>query len=178
MRALLLAILIPTAALAQPEPSPYAGEQSRSIKALSDSQVRAFLEGHGMGLARAAELNHYPGPRHVLELAEQLALSEEQIQKTRDIERRMKNKAIALGKQRVELERSLDRAFATGEIDAESLTVMVMRIAMLDGEIRIAHLAAHLEMKALLTETQIDVYDRLRGYEDGSTDPGHRGHGH
>jgi len=31
-----------------------------------------------MGLAKAAELNHYPGPRHVLDLASELKLSEEQ----------------------------------------------------------------------------------------------------
>lgn len=165
-------------AMAQGDPSPYAGEQARAIKALSDEQVRAYIEGQGMGLARAAELNHYPGPRHVLELAEQLGLSSEQIRRTQEIESRMKDKAIALGQRRVALERLLDDAFADGDIDAESLTVKVMQIAMLDGEIRIAHLAAHLEMKKLLSEKQVGLYDQLRGYGDHAAGQHHHGKGH
>jgi hypothetical protein len=59
-------------------PSPYAGQERRSIKALSDNEVRDLAEGRGMGLARAAELNSFPGPMHVLELANELGLSEAQ----------------------------------------------------------------------------------------------------
>jgi hypothetical protein len=47
---------------------PYAGQQSRAIKALSQDEVRQYLEGAGLGYAKAAELNRYPGPMHVLEL--------------------------------------------------------------------------------------------------------------
>ena len=47
--------------------SPYAGEESRAIKSLSASEIQALRQGHGMGYAKAAELNHYPGPRHVLD---------------------------------------------------------------------------------------------------------------
>ena len=43
----------------------YAGQQARSIKALDDAEIDTLLNGRGMGLARAAELNHYPGPKHV-----------------------------------------------------------------------------------------------------------------
>ncbi len=57
--------------------SPYAGEQSRSIKSLSKEDVADYIDGKGMGFAKAAELNGYPGPKHVLELAEQLALLSE-----------------------------------------------------------------------------------------------------
>jgi hypothetical protein len=49
---------------------PYSGMQSRSNKSLSDLQVADLQSGRGMGLALAAELNGYPGPSHVLELAE------------------------------------------------------------------------------------------------------------
>ena len=49
--------------------SPYVGLEAREIKALSEEQRQELLDGHGMGLALAAELNHYPGPKHVLELA-------------------------------------------------------------------------------------------------------------
>jgi hypothetical protein len=49
--------------------SPYAGQQTRAIKALSPEDLAGLLNGEGMGMAKAAELNGYPGPVHVLELA-------------------------------------------------------------------------------------------------------------
>lgn len=51
------------------ETKPYAGQQERMIKALSTSEIDGLKKGKGMGLAKAAELNHYPGPRHVLDEA-------------------------------------------------------------------------------------------------------------
>ena len=45
---------------------PYAGQQARTIKALSDDDLAALRKGEGMGMAKAAELNGYPGPAHVL----------------------------------------------------------------------------------------------------------------
>ena len=49
--------------------APYAGQQARAIKSLSDEDIAALLKGEGMGMAAAAELNGYPGPAHVLQLA-------------------------------------------------------------------------------------------------------------
>jgi len=60
-----------TALFAQEDHSPYAGQENRTIKALSQGEIKNFLSGAGMGFAKAAELNHYPGPKHVLELADQ-----------------------------------------------------------------------------------------------------------
>jgi hypothetical protein len=55
--------------------SPYAVQESHEIKALSPHEISDLLAGNGMGLAKAAELNRYPGPRHVPELAAQLQLT-------------------------------------------------------------------------------------------------------
>ena len=52
--------------------SPYAGEEAREIKALSTAETKSYLSGEGMGLAKAAELNGYPGPSHVLALGADL----------------------------------------------------------------------------------------------------------
>jgi len=75
MRAIAVAatvlILTSAATLAQ---SPYAGMQTRPIKALSAQQIDDLKAGRGMGLALAAELNGYPGPAHVLRLSDRLAL--------------------------------------------------------------------------------------------------------
>ena len=42
------------------------------VNALSPDEVQQYLAGAGMGYAKAAELNHFPGPMHVLELADKL----------------------------------------------------------------------------------------------------------
>jgi Spy/CpxP family protein refolding chaperone len=145
-------------------PSPYAREQARTIKALSAADQEALLAGKGMGLARAAELNGYPGPLHVLELAEPLQLSGAQRQQTQALFERMQARAQALGREIVDAERALDAAFAARSIDADALAAGVQRIASLQGELRAAHLAAHLEQARLLTATQRAAYARLRGY--------------
>ena len=55
------ALLWPTLLFAQhavaPLANPYAGQQKRIIKALSDADIQALQNGEGMGLAKAAELN-------------------------------------------------------------------------------------------------------------------------
>ena len=61
-------------AAAENSAMPYAGQQTRSIKALSDEDIASLQKGERMGLAKAAELNGYPGPVHVLALAGKLGL--------------------------------------------------------------------------------------------------------
>ena len=136
----------------------------REIKALSQQQVDGYLNGRGMGYARAAELNNYPGPLHVLELAGELELDEEQIGRTRAIYESMRARAIALGKQLLEKEQVLDRKFAAGEIDPETLNELVSDAAVIEAKIRYLHLHAHLQQKVLLSEHQVEMYNRLRGY--------------
>ena len=68
---------------------PYAGQQARTIKALLDDDIAALRKGEGMGMAKAAELNGYPGPVHVLALAAQLGLTETQQRDVRAIFERM-----------------------------------------------------------------------------------------
>jgi hypothetical protein len=62
----------------QAQPQPYAGQHQREIKALSADEIKQYLAGAGMGYAKSAELNHYPGPGHALELADKLGLSDGQ----------------------------------------------------------------------------------------------------
>ena len=143
---------------------PYAGMERREIKALSAEEIEQLRSGAGMGLAMPAELNSYPGPKHVLELAEQLGLTNEQKTATTSVFDEMRARAVSLGEQIVEMESHLDRAFASGEIDDERLDRMTSHIAKLRGELRAAHLKAHLRMKEILTPEQVAQYDQLRGY--------------
>ncbi|MGQ2979595.1 MAG: Spy/CpxP family protein refolding chaperone [Polaromonas sp.] len=144
--------------------SPYAGQQTREIKALSPAQTADLLAGKGMELARAAELNGYPGPMHTLELAAQLELSSEQKQASETLMNRHKAEASALGAQLVQAESVLDQAFASRQIDAARLAAHTENIGRLQALLRKSHLETHLQQTALLTPTQIERYAQLRGY--------------
>lgn len=167
----LLVLLLTFPLLAQH--APYASMQQREIKALSDEQVQGYRDGAGMGLALPAELNGYPGPKHVLELAEQLELKDGQREAVRAIFERMKKRAIDLGGRIIDAEAALDRSFRNGSIDPASLEAQTGTIATLHGQLRAAHLAAHLETKVLLTPAQLAAYSRLRGYGPAEGRPHH-----
>src|ERR1700750_557114 len=96
--------MAPAAALAQ---SPDSGMQDRSIKALSEQEVSDLKTGRGMGLALAAELNGYPGPSHVLELADKLELSDDQRTRIKVLFDSMKAEALPLGLKLIEQEADL-----------------------------------------------------------------------
>jgi Spy/CpxP family protein refolding chaperone len=170
-RAVLLVSLVAIAAsaAAAQAPSPYAGQEQRSIKALSADEVRDLIEGRGLGLAKAAELNSYPGPLHVLEIADQLALSDAQITATKSLHSSMRDKARHVGALIIEAERNLDRAFAAGSIDGMELRTRVNAIATLQAELRVAHLEAHLAQRRVLAPEQVVRYNALRGYDSDVT---------
>jgi hypothetical protein len=100
----------------------YAGQQGRAIKALSGEDIAALRKGEGMGMAKAAELNGYPGPLHVLALALDLRLTESHVSQVKAIRDRMSAAALPLGAELIERERALDQLFARGEITPERLT--------------------------------------------------------
>jgi hypothetical protein len=130
--------------------SPYQGMQSRTVKALSEQQVADLNEGRGMGMALAAELNGYPGPSHVLELADKLELKSDQISAVRSLFESMKQESIPLGTKLIEQERELDRQFASRTVTPEILRAATAAIARTQGELRETHLKYHLSAAALL----------------------------
>jgi hypothetical protein len=156
-------ILISSAAFAQ---TPYAGMQSRSIKALSEQQVADLSAGRGMGLALPAELNGYPGPSHVLELADKLDLSADQRSSVQRLYDSMKAEAIPLGTKLIEREASLDQQFANRTVTPESLKETTAAVAATQGMLRETHLKYHLLTVAILTPDQMRQYAELRGYGD------------
>jgi hypothetical protein len=102
--ALGLGSLVVAGAASAAGPSPYAGRARRDIKALSPQQIERYLEGRGMRMALAAELNGYPGPRHVLELADELDLSPERPAQTQRLLEDMRPRAIDRGERIIERE--------------------------------------------------------------------------
>lgn len=144
--------------------SPYAGAQSRAVKALSDQQMADLRAGRGMGLALAAELNGYPGPLHALELADGLQLSADQRRRLQQLFEAMKAEAIAAGEKLIDAETALDRAFKDRTITAERLAELSAAIGAAQGELRAVHLKFHLATAELLTPDQSQRYASLRGY--------------
>jgi|SRR5882724_8493143 len=92
------------------ETSPYTGMQNRSLKALSEQQIEDLRGGRGMGMALAAELNGYPGPAHVLDLASPLDLTEAQRGRTQALFEEMQKTAMPLGNEVLATETELDQA--------------------------------------------------------------------
>jgi Spy/CpxP family protein refolding chaperone len=140
---------------------------SARLNRFPQAEIDNYLAGSGMGYAKAAELNHYPGPKHVLELASELDLDEQQLARTQEIFLAMQKQAVELGRQLVDHESELDRLFASGEISTYQLEDRLAEIGALQAKIRFVHLATHLEQKDVLSEKQVMQYDRLRGYANG-----------
>jgi Spy/CpxP family protein refolding chaperone len=133
-----------------------------ATSALSADAVRQLLAGDGMGLALPAEMNHYPGPKHALELAQALGLSSDQQKEIEAIRREVLESAQRLGRSIVEAERALDAAFKAGTLSEEDLEARTQAIARLQGELRLVHLRAHVRTKPILTAEQVHQYYQLR----------------
>lgn len=173
MRATLaIAVFCWTSTWALGQVSPYAGQQQRDIKALSTQEVADLLAGQGMGLAKAAELNGYPGPAHVIENAEALKLTAHQRQATQRLLDQHKQRARHLGSALVAAEQALDHSFANRNIDVASLARLTSDVGRLQAQLREEHLRTHLEQTDLLTKDQVALYTKLRGYAA----PGHPHH--
>ncbi len=124
-----------------------------------------------MGMALAGELNGYPGPSHVLELRGPLGLSTFQLAAVQASFEHMQAAARPLGAELVERERFLDGGFRAATVTPDRVAADTEAIGMLQGRLRAVHLAAHLEMRDLLTLNQVARYDELRGYGAGSAAP-------
>jgi hypothetical protein len=174
MKAIPVAVLLlSTAASAQ---SPYAGMQTRPIKALSTQQIDDLNAGRGMGLALAAELNGYPGPAHVLELSDRLALSPAQKQQIQKLFDSMKAESTPIGVRLIEQEGALDLQFANRSITPDTLKDATAKIGMTQAELRNTHLKYHLETAQILSPDQMKQYAELRGYAPDAPARHHRMH--
>jgi len=163
--AVLLLVTLPT--LAQDRlTSPYRHQAETGLRGLTEKEIADLKIGAGMGLARAAELNSYPGPRHVLAAIDQakLTASREQRERIQQVFNTMNGDAVRLGATILAEEQQLEAQFRSATITEADLHRRVARIAALQGELRAIHLAAHLATRAMLSDSQIARYNELRGY--------------
>jgi hypothetical protein len=150
--------------------SPYVGEELRSIKSLTSQEIESLRSGGGMGFAKLAELNHYPGPKHVLELADDLDLTLSQVSETEALFEEMRLSAVVLGEELLEAEMALDQDFSRRAISPQSLESALLSIGRIRAQLRYVHLEAHLRQQRLLTTEQIAKYDETRGYRGAAHD--------
>ena len=168
-----------TAARAQDHGGHGSGQPASAASAASTAgysageRAEGLREGLGMGLAIPAETNGYPGPRHVLELADQIGLTAEQRSRTRILFERMRTEARRLGAQLLEQEAELDAIFREGRATPALLEGVARRIGETEAELKVTHLQAHLAMMDILSPSQVEDYVSLRrtGAGSGRTRP-------
>lgn len=153
--------------------SPYAGQEVRGIKSLSEEDVKALLAGEGTpfgGMAKLAELNGYPGPRHVLDMAQEIELTSNQESEIDKLYEEMKSQAITLGGKIIDLEQEMNERFADETITPDELEAKLAESAEIYGQLRFVHLKYHFLTKDILSPEQVQKYNELRGYV-GDGDP-------
>ena len=129
----------------------YKGQEDRAIKSLSFEDIESIKSGDGWGMAKPAELNGYPGPRHALDLAEELNLTTDQ-------------HTISVGERYLTTEKRLDQAFNSKQFSPNTLKELIEFSAQAQADLRYVHLNAHLKMVGLLSPHQVTYYNQLRGY--------------
>lgn len=167
-----------TAATPPPLASPYVAQLASSVRGLSPQEITDLSEGNGMGLARAAELNSYPGPRHLLDARQQLGLTPEQTAQIEAIWTPMNRDARALGLRILQGEQELEADFREQRITDSLLRTRLAELEAARTELRYVHLRAHLASLEVLTGEQVAHYNRLRGYAADYQPQHGSGHGH
>lgn len=138
--------------------------QGHKMAALSCAeQFEAVVrEGHGFGMAFAADRNGYPGPRHILELKTELALTADQEAKAAALMHAMLAESRPKGARLLEAERRLERLYVDGVAADAIVRAAVAEAERARSELRLVHLLTHLKTRDLLTREQRDAYHKIR----------------
>lgn len=162
----------------QTERSPYVAQLESSVRGLSSQEVDDLLNGRGAGYARTAELNSYPGPRHVLDLRQDLHLTTAQTEQIEAVFVQMQTEAKQVGQEILQREAQFSADFANRTISEDDIKAQTETLGQLYGRLRAVHLQAHLQITPLLSPQQISQYNALRGYDTQSGQPSSGQHQH
>lgn len=152
--------------------TPYQDRVDDPVAGLTPEEIGDLRAGNGMGYALAAELNGYPGPKHVLDLAEELELTADQRDRVASIRQGMLAEAVPAGERLIDAHMALDALFSNREATPENVRAATATVAEAEAALRAVHLEAHIVTLQVLTHEQNQQYQALRGYGDG-----HSGHG-
>lgn len=137
----------------------------------SAEREQGLLAGRGMGLATPAENNGYPGPRHVLDAAEQLHLSADQKAAIQTLVDQMTAEAIPAARRLLADEAALDKLFIDKTATLEAIQAASDRAAMSESAARVIHLKYHLATVKILTPDQIKAYSAMGSHPEGKAAP-------
>ena len=154
--------LISTFSPVQSQQTKQVAAEIEPLQAMSQRDFNGLLAGRGMGLARIADISGYPGPMHVLEMAEELEITEQQREQTQDIMQRMRATAQRRGRELIEAERRLEALFDGGPVQPSAVDAALLEIARLQAQVRASHLHAHIEQARVMSSEQIEQYTELR----------------
>ena len=146
--------------------------KSRRVKALSRQQIREYLAGADMGYSKPAEIYDFPGPAHVLRLADELGLAPEQKAAAEALLEQHKAEARRIGAEFIDAECELEMLFRLRKVLPAGLASAVRRLARVESRYRLLHLETNRRMRELLTDEQVRRYATLRGHAaDDSVSP-------
>lgn len=134
------------------------------LKALTDQQYTDLKRGHEMDMGKVAELNSYPSPVQVSKLAKELNLNPTQKIQVKKIIDAWEFKTKEMGQFILKEETKLDNLFSSGKATDGSVIYFTNQLGLFTGELRNAHLQAHLKTRNILTPDQIKKYNTLMGY--------------
>lgn len=162
---------------ATPTPSAYVDLLDSEIRGLDPKTIEGYLTGKGLGQALPAELNGYPGPRHTIDMAEELELTEKQLAEVQALFDEMQAAVIPLGEDYLDAVAELELAFREGTITEDFLQSQLEKITGIEAEMRFVHLSTHLATIDILNGNQIMQYNMMRGYMDGMDHEQHQNNG-
>jgi Spy/CpxP family protein refolding chaperone len=142
--------------------APGGGAGHQRAEACAQEFEAVVRDGRGFGMAFAADQNGYPGPMHVLELKDRLALTPEQQSRMQALMDGMFAHARPAGARLLEAEARLRALFADGRASEATVRAAATEVEQRRGDVRLVHLLAHLRTRDLLTEQQRAAYHAAR----------------
>lgn len=132
------------------------------IRSLTDQEYADLKYGGEMGMARVAELNNYPAPEEVSKMDKKLGLTNAQKSQLVKVVDAWRFKAREMGGFILVQETKLNSLFAAGKATDGAVIYYTNKIGLYLGELRNAHLQAHLKTRNLLTREQIRKYYQIK----------------
>lgn len=130
---------------------------------VSAQEKEALLKGAGLGAGMIAMMNGYPGPKHVLEMGDELGLTAEQRESIGKTYGKVKAESVEFGTELVEKDEKLTALFASGSVSTSEVEKLSREIGELQGRVRAAHLNAHVETYDALTPAQREQLSSMQG---------------
>lgn len=130
---------------------------------VSAQEKEALLKGAGLGAGMIAMMNGYPGPKHVLEMGDELELTAAQRESIGTIYGKVKAESVKYGTELVEKDEELAALFASGSVSTDKVEKLSRDIGELQGRVRAAHLNAHVETFDALTPAQRETLSSMQG---------------